>query len=296
MKIKNLILIVGIITMQICMMSALTITSTTSVPTEVQPGEKIELTLNIENDLSEDITSVVISLDLTSLTNPVPFAPYQSSNEYMIDEIDEGDKEKAKFDLIALPNAESGTYKIPVKVNYLLSDGTAVSGQSIGIVSAIINAKPGIELSLENSGLVKGTKGELSIKIINSGMGESKFLSVKLNRANGIKIIGSDKVYIGTIESNDFDSADFEIFVNSNSITPINLPIELTYTDSMNNQITESKILPVAVYTQEEAIKMGLTQKNNTFQIVIAVVLVLTLYIIYRRAKKKNKNKKSSSE
>jgi hypothetical protein len=127
-------------------------------------------------------------------------------------------------------------------------------------------------------------------------MGESKFLSVKLNRANGIKIIGSDKVYIGTIESNDFDSADFEIFVNSNSITPINLPIELTYTDSMNNQITESKILPVAVYTQEEAIKMGLTQKNNTFQIVIAVVLVLTLYIIYRRAKKKNKNKKSSSE
>jgi len=291
---KTAILLISIFILQVCFVSALTITSTTSNPTEVQPGEKISLTLNIENNLNEDIDNVVVSLGLTSTTKVIPFAPYQSSNEYRIDEILEGDKEKARFDLISFSDSESGTYTIPVKVSYNLENGTLISNQEIGLVTAIINAKPSIELSLENNALIKGTNGKISIKIINSGMGESKFLSIKLNPINGIKMISSNKVYIGSVESNDFDSADFDVFININSLSTINLPVELTYTDSMNNQITENKIVTLTTYTQEEAIKMGLVKKNNSLLIILSLILVVIVFLFYKRSRKKKKNKQDN--
>lgn len=291
-KIMSLMLVV--IFSQILLVSSLTISSTSSFPIEIQPGERVSLTLNIENTLNEDIENVVISLNLNNPTKVIPFAPYQSSNEYTIEEISEGDKEKAKFELISLSDSESGTYVIPVQASYILSDGTRVSAKDIGLVSLIINAKPSIEISLDDEELIKESREELSIKIINSGMGESKFLSIKLKPVNGVKLIGSDKIYIGTIESNDFDNADFQILISEKAISPINFPIELTYTDSRNNQIVENKIISANVYTKEEAIKMGLIQKNNTPIIISGVVLFFIIYLFYKRRKKKRKNKQDN--
>ena len=294
MKLKTLTLIVALLLVQICFASALTITSVTSVPNEVQPGEKLTMNLNIENDLSQDIENAIISLDLSKMTPLLAFAPYQSSNEYMIEEIAEGDHEKASFDVIALSDAVSGTYTIPVQISYRLANETNRSSQSLGVVSLTINAKPKIEISSENVGLVKGTKEKLTIKIVNSGMGESKFLNIRLNQASGIKLVSSDNIYIGNIDSNDFDSAEFNIFVNANSPSSINLPLEITYTDSMNNQIVETKIITIKIYSQQEAVALELMNKNSPFLIILSIIGIVCAYFIYRKIKKRNKNKRDS--
>jgi hypothetical protein len=296
MKQKILTLITALLLMQICFASALTITSVNSVPSEVQPGEKLTLNLNIENDLSQDIENAIVSLVLSDATSSIPFAPYQSSNEYMIEEISKDDREKASFDLIALSDAVSGTYTIPVQISYRLANETNRSSQSLGVVSLIVNAKPKIDLSSENIGLIKGTKEKLTIKIVNSGMGESKFLSIKLKQVNGIKLVGSDSVYIGNIDSNDFDSAEFNVMVNANSLSSIDLPLEITYTDSMNNQIVEAKSVIVKVYSAQEAVALGLINKNNPFLIIISIVGLGCAYVIYRKIKKRNKNKRDSPQ
>ncbi|MDD5700020.1 MAG: hypothetical protein PHH00_02390 [Candidatus Nanoarchaeia archaeon] len=293
MKTKFLILLTAIFIMQIYLVSALTIGSVTSNPAEVQPGEEFTLGLKIENNLNQDVKDVVVSLVLNTASNTIPFAPYQSSNEVRIDKIKSDDDEKATFDLTAFSDAVSGTYMIPVTVSYVLNNSGNATTESLGLVSVIINAKPRMDISLEDSVLIKGTRSNLKIRIVNSGLGDAKFLSITLGQSSRIQITGSDKVYIGNIDSNDFDTADFNIFVNANAPSSISLPVEITYSDSGNNQITETETLLAGTYTQKEAIDMGLVSKNNTFLIIISVAGALVLFLVYRRIRKRIKNKRN---
>jgi len=297
---KILMILAVLFLAQMCLASALTISSVISSPREVQPGEKFSLDLKIENNLNEEINDVVISLILNANVNLItgqiispalPFAPYQSSNEIRIDSINGDDEEKASFDLIVSSDAISGTYTIPVTINYNLNNGTPKTEDFL--VSVIINAKPNIEVSSENNVLIKGTKGKISIKIINSGLGDAKFLSMSLKQVTGIQVTSSDKIYIGNIDSNDFDTADFDAFVDVDASSPISLPVELTYTDSRNNQIIKEETFLIKTYTQKEAIDLGLVNKNNTPLIIISVVGVLVLFLVYRRIRKRNKNKRN---
>ncbi|MDO8528963.1 MAG: hypothetical protein Q7S06_03675 [Nanoarchaeota archaeon] len=285
---KILIILAALFLLQICLTSALTIDSVISNPQEVQPGEKFSLNLKIENNLNEEVKDVVISLDLSETF----FAPYQSSNEVRIDNINGDDNEKANFDLIASSDAISGTYTIPVTINYDHANGTHATPEE-KVVGVIINAKPNIEVSYEGSVLVKGTSGKVTVKIVNSGLGDAKFLSVGLSAINGIQATGSNKIYIGNIDSNDFDSADFSVFVKADSPSSISLPIQLTYSDSRNNQITKEENILIKTYTQKEAIGLGLINKNNTFLIIISIVGVIIIFLVYRRIRKKNRNKRN---
>jgi len=294
---KFWILLTAIFITQLYLASALTITSATSNPKEIQPGEKFSLDLKIENNLDEDAENVVVSLILNGIVNPttgqiisaaVPFAPYQSSNEVRIDTIESDDRETASFDLIAFSDAVSGTYTIPVQVSY-----NNQSPESLGVVSVVVNAKPKIETSLENSVLIKGTSGKISIRVINSGLGDAKFLSVDLSSTAGIQLTNPNSVYIGNVDSNDFDTADFNVFINADAPSLINLPVKVTYSDSANNPITENKVISVKTYTVKEATDLGLINRNNTFVIILSIVGVLILFLIYRRIRKRNRNKRN---
>ncbi len=298
---KFWILFIAIFLTQLYLVSAITITSVNTNPDEVQPGGKFTLNLKIENNLEENADNVVVSLILNEIRIPttgqiistaVPFAPYQSSNEVRIDTIESDDHETASFDLIVFPNAVSGTYNLPVKINYDLSDGTSEPEEDF-LVSVIVNAKPNIDVSSEGEALIRGMNGKISIKIVNSGLGDAQFLNINLNPVLGMQITSTNKVYIGNIDSNDFDTADFNVFINADASSSISLPVQLTYTDSRNNQITENKVILIKTYTAKEATDLGLIGKNNTFAIIVSIVGALILFFIYRRIRKRNRNKRN---
>jgi len=288
-----LIVFAAVFLTQIYLASALTISSVDSNPNEVQPGEKFSLDLKIENNLDEDINNVVVSLTLNNPANTLPFAPYQSSNEVRIDNIDKDDSERADFDLTAFSNAVSGTYLIPVQISYELSNGTPVQNEPLGLVSVIINAKPNIEVSSEGSVLIKGREGKMIIKIVNSGLGDAKFLSISLGSVVGVQATSSDKVYIGNIDSNDFDNAEFSVFIDVDAPSSFSLPVKIVYSDSKNHQITDEKTILIKSYTQQEAINLGLIKKNNTSLIIISIAAGVIIFLIYRAIRKRNRNKRN---
>lgn len=291
---KILILSIAIFIAQIYLASALTIGSVSTSPEVIQPGEKVSLGINIKNNMNQDITDVVVKLNLNNAQQIIPFAPYQSSNEDKIDEINEDDNERANFDLITFSDASSGVYMIPVQATYILENGTSKE-EDLGYISVTINAKPKIDVSSENSFLIKGQGGKITLKIINSGLGESKFLNVIVNSINGIKITSSSNVYVGNIDSNDFDSVDFNVIAIANAPNTISLPVEITYMDFMNNEITENKIISIKTYSQKEALSLGLIKSNNTFLIVTVIISLVVVYFIYRTIRKRRKNKKNNN-
>jgi len=276
MKVKIMSIILGILL--ISLVSALTIQNVDIEPTEIAPGEKVAVSLDIENNLGEDAEDVTISLDLTD----VPFAPYLSSNEESFDDIKDDKNKEVNFKLIAESGAESGVYKIPVKISYTL-DGEEKSKQ--GTISLIINAQPNISVVGE-SVLIKGENKELIIKVINSGLGEAKLLSLKLKNTIGLEVIGSNSAYIGDIDSDDFDTAEFKVRINENAPSSISLPVEINYRDSRNKEVTEIKNLVLRVYTEKQAVSLGLIKKSRTISVIIGIVVLIILFFVYRKIKK----------
>jgi hypothetical protein len=128
--------------------SALTIDSV-AVSDKIQPGKTTRITIGLENDADEDIEDVSVTLDL----NDIPFAPFDSSSEFTIEEIEEDDTEFAQFEVIALNNAQAGIYKIPVRITYN-QDGDDKTKNSL--ISIVVDSKPEIDASVEDGLLLKG--------------------------------------------------------------------------------------------------------------------------------------------
>ena len=287
---KDKLIIIGIIAvLLINLASALTIDSVISSPAEIQPGERVNVELVIENNLGEDVEDVAVSLDLTN----VPFAPYQSSSELSIDKIKDDNEEDLSFKLIADSDAKSGNYKLPVKIKYRIN---SENKEDSGLISLIVNAKPKLDVSVEDSVLIKGKTADLKIKVTNSGLGEAKLLNIKLGNVLGIKMLSTDTVYIGSIDSDDFDTAIFRVIVSETAGSSIGLPLELSYTDSRNEQVKENKNIQARTYTENEAVKLGLVTKSRTATYIIGVIAIIVLYLIYRTIRKRLKKRKLEQE
>jgi len=267
----------------ISLVSAITITSVRSTPEQVAPGETIRITLGIENELGSDASNIAVNLDLSA----VPFAPYQSSTEKSIDELDDGDDDTVLFNLVALSDATAGVYKIPVKITYDVDEQTLTKTSFISIT---INARPILVVESSNS-LIKGRNNDITIEVTNTGLTEAKFLTIIIKETSGVRIIGTDNIYLGNIESDDFDSADFKILVSVSANSNINLPVELTYRDATNKLQTDNFNLNLKAYDKEQAIEIGLIQKNNTLLYVTITIAVIALWLIYRMIRKRRRKK-----
>src|SRR3989344_8200234 len=106
-------------------------------PEKVSPGETVQLRVTLENVGNEDVENVLVSIDLSQ----VPFAPLGSSSEKIIDRIRDDDEETVSFELVALPDASSQIYKIPVTISYNQTVKTS-------LISLEISAKAKLDLIL----------------------------------------------------------------------------------------------------------------------------------------------------
>jgi len=262
--------------------SALTISDVSSSPNEIQPGEKVFVSLTIQNPSDDDVENVVIGLDLTN----VPFAPYQSSSVVMIEKIKSDNEKDVEFELIANSDADSGIYKIPVSVVYKNS----TKPEPIGIISLIINAKPVISLSIDSPGLIRGQANDLPIKVTNNGLGDAKAFSIKVLAFSGARITGSDYFFLGDISKEDFDTTKVSLFVNENAGT-LNIPAEISYKDSRNNEFSSTEYLSVKTLSRNDAIAIGLLKKSNTGIYIGVVIVLVVIYLIYRYIRKRRRNK-----
>mgnify|MGYP001594111318 CR=1 FL=1 len=267
--------------------SALTISSISTSPSEIAPGETSIIDVGLENEAEETIKDVSVTLDLTDL----PFVPYESSTEESIDEIKEDKTKHAEFEIKALNDAESGTYKIPLKISYYDEDGIKKPDKS-SLISITVSSKPIVSASLEDGLLLKGQENAVEIKIVNKGLSDVKFLEVEMESSARYTILSQKSVYIGDIDSDDFDTAEFKIFFKENSPSTINLPVKVIYKDALNKNYEEEFSLQARVYTKEQAIKLGLLKKSNTTTYVVVIVILIIIYIIYRKIKKRRKMKK----
>ena len=264
-------------------------------PGQIAPGKQAKLTLDIQNNEDTLIKDIRVNLGVltkivtsTVTTSELPITPIGSTNEKMIRNIGAHQSENATFDLIADPDAESTIYKLPITISYIDNVGTNYS--KMYYTSIVVGEEPDLTAVIEESEIItSGKTGEVSLRFTNKGASDVKFLYVELLKSENYEILSQPNVYIGNIDSDDYESAEFNLHVKGTRDKSVQLPLRIEYRDSNNNEFKKDTILNLRLYSGSEAKKYGLVPASNPLKSILFLAIVLWGIWFYYK-KKKNKD------
>ena len=244
------------------------------------PGESGKITLNVENNEDFDIEDVSVALDLSEL----PFTTVGSS-EKDIDDLDDDDDDDVSFTLRASTDIIPGDYDIPYIVKYVNADNESETYNKTGTFGLRVSAKTDIDFSVEvDENAIIGQDGRISLEIINKGLGEIKSVSVQIF-PQGFELLSGDKIFVGTIDADDSDTATFDVIYKTTNPT---LSAKVDYKDFDNQDQTETVNLPFKVYTRAQALELGIINNPN-YTPYIGIGILVVAFFIYRRIRKRRK-------
>ena len=264
------------------------------IDSAVEAGKPFDLTLKVQNLADSTVKNIKVSLELvrelsTSTTisyEDMPFSPYDSSNEQFIELLAGGETGEVVFKLIPDTDAESKPYKLSLTMSYSNAVGTSFEdSHTIGIS---VKDEPKILMNLEDIDVYESNeKGRVTFSVSNIGTSQIKFVVVEMLSSDSYTVLSSDKVYLGNLESDDYETAEFNMFLTGQGDNSFNL--KLSYTDNYNNELEQLVDLPITIYSGSEIKTYGLTQQNNGRTVFLVIVLIALIAYAYRAYKKKNK-------
>ena len=253
----------------------LTIVDAQTNPRAIIPGSESSFAVTVENAQASTLRDVTVSINLADTS----LATLGTTTKQIISRIDGGAESTFRFQLIADPEAQSGIVRIPLTFTFMNAEGTEVTQtESVGVV---VHAAPDVSVLVDRvTASETGKDTVVLVRVINKGLSQIKFAELTLTSEEGYTLVGRDTVYVGNIDSDDFQTAEFIVLASGTSAT---LKGTLTYRDALNEQYTEPVQMSLAVPV---AAKGG--SSLVIVLIVIAVVLVVGI-IIYRKRSKKQK-------
>ena len=262
---------------------SITISSVESVPSKVEPGSQTIIDVNLRNQGDSSIKDIRIALDLGS--SSLPFIPLGSAAQKIIDNIKSDKSKSASFTLLTNPDAKPGTYKIPILVQYNENGNEVEENSVIGI---IIESNPVLDVAVEESEIYKvGQTGKITIRFVNKGLSDIKFLSANLPKSSLYDLISSNSVYIGNVEPDDFETATFDLRFKQKTDS---IPLEVEYKDDKNRDFKKNYNLGVNLYTQKEAVELGLEQKPN-YTIYLGIIVIVIIFFLFRMYRKRKRQR-----
>jgi len=194
-----------------------------TVPDNSNPGDEIPVTLTVTNTgqtLADDAT-----LKIENVSGVI--AP-KDADLYHLGTIPAGGQETISPVLLSDKNAPSGLFRIPVSINYDEIDGTP-STQQTGIDIVLKGrAELGfVSVDTNPLRLAEGTPFELTIRVENTGTGDAKQVSAKVD----LPAEGTKEAFIGKITPGNDAPALFQLEGMKGGNYPYNLTI--SYTDDM---------------------------------------------------------------
>ena len=262
----------------------LSVESVKSNPEFVSPGEDFELSFTLRNNAHSLIRDITVDLGLSD--DSIPFAPSGSTSKQQIHQINSNSGRIMRFNLVALPRAEGGIYKIPISLSYTDESGESYSKNDI--ISLKVSSSPDILILVDRSDIKKGVKeGDVLFRIVNRGLTDIRLVSSKVHSSDDFEILSNSEIYIGNIDFDDYEIAEYSLRILSYDQF-VTVPFELFYRDSTNKVYSEKFYLQLNTHSIsrfEEVV-------SYVFRLLFWVFLVLILLFVvrwYRKRKVKRK-------
>ncbi|MBU2638745.1 MAG: hypothetical protein KJ955_07265 [Nanoarchaeota archaeon] len=243
----------------------------------IAPGAVANVEVSIQNSEDSVMKDVRVTLDLSSTT--MPFATVGMTAEQKLKQINPGASASVAYKLVALPDAAAGVYKVPITISYYDAVGTLHETEDL--VGIMVGAEPKLKVVLDSTELTKTTKnGNVVLKIINYGTTDVKFAMLTVMPGENYGLLSTDEHYIGNIDSDDYETVEFRLNANADSLT---IPVHLEYMDANNAQYSESRNVEIMLYSPAD---LGLKQSKAWLYIVVLIVIG-GAYFGYRKYKSK---------
>ena len=291
--------------------ATISIESVKTTPEVITPGENAKVAIKVKNIADSVMKDVTLKLDLTyasyinqvttttlsdslSKFDTIPFAPLGSATEKKVKTIKSGEEVLFTYDLVAYPEAESKVYKVPIEITYYDELETAYT--KYDIIGLVVGSTPDISVVIESTDLLVGKKkGDVSIRFVNKGLSDIKFLNVKLDEAEDYEILSSKEVYLGNVDSDDYEAADYTLYLNKDVDPEFAGDIDLTlsllveYKDANNKAYTKNVYLPLRIYNPKKLSNGNGSSPIGTVALVVLFVVVLWFAVKkFKKAKKKD--------
>lgn len=245
-------------------------------PESIVPGKKTSVEFTFKNPTEAMIKEITVKPDFGN----TPFTPINSISERRIPYLGPLEETILTYELVADTSYETKPYKIPVTINYNDYNGRSINKSDIIglLIKPDVNYVLGVEETEVHS---KGDIGNVVVSISNNGFTDMKFVNLQLLDSDYYEIIGSSRIYLGNLDSDDFETAEFRIKSRKSKSLP--LSILVNYKDNYNNDISEQKIISLPMYSRGMAAAYGLTKPNGSFfNTIIYIVIILFMYACYK--------------
>jgi len=255
--------------------STLGIASLKSNPERIPAGGEAELELKLKNSATSYMRDVAVKLDLSN----TPFTPMETSSEKRIAGLAPGQEANMNFKIIVDTNAESKPYKIPVVLTYLDDQNNKFSrNDSIGL---LVYSEPELDFNIDDSKIFrKGDNGEIIIAVSNIGPSKVKFINLEALVSEDYKVIGNNKIYLGNLDPDDFQTASFKIYAAKSNPKIL---LKVVYKDAYNKDFFKEVELQLKTYSGREAAAYGLVKPSfGILQWVFLILALIFLYHVYR--------------
>lgn len=255
-------------------------------PEKIAPGEKGKVTFTLKNYGDSSAENIKIRLGL--LDSSIPLVAANTLGEKTIDEIRSGEKKDVSIDVIALADASAKIYKIPIGLQYYDTSGKTYNITNVFAMS--ISEKPNIYFISDSTTLAGDkTAGDITIKAVNPSASDIKFMDIELLPSDNYEILSASRVYIGKVDSDDYGSADFSIYLKDSKNMEFIVPIKATYHDATNEEYTTTEDVKVSFAKAKYDAK---SSGSGASTLIFAIVVIGAGYFFYRRWKKKKEGEK----
>jgi hypothetical protein len=242
------------------------------VPEEIIPGKVARVTVSLKNYADSYLRDVAVRLALED-TN---FAPHKSPNYKVIKQIGAYKTATINFDLISDTSLDSTIYKIPVVITYIDNFGTKYTRNStLGLVVRddlryIVNID-------QTEVFSKKDKGNVVFSFYNTGTSDINFVTMELLESEDYEILSPNLVYLGNVESDDFESGEYNIYLRKVK-KEVEFKLKVKYKDNYNRAFTKIVVVPLKIYSEKDATKYNLKKaESKVSQIMGGMIGVLIL-------------------
>lgn len=256
-------------------------------PAPAQPGKYVTLFIKVENrgeDVIEDARYKLIPeypFMLKKGEDPIKyFGTIGAAQQVLLE-----------YNLYVAKDAIEGTYPIKLRLCF---DEACESGMDKELrITVRTGGEPKVEIGLEQTDIFHGGKrGEFTLFVVNRGDLDVTYLIVEVMPTEQFELISPGRVYIGEMESDDFETAEFEIYipetVATKSTQRVRVPVYVEYTDENGKEYSETQSLWIKIYSKSDLIKMGLARDYDKFVRYVGsafglVILLIVIYNFYKR-------------
>lgn len=263
--------------------AVLDITSVTLDPEQIAPGETAVVSIMVKNLADSLLKDIKFKLELGD--SSLPLAPYQSSSERRIAQLETNFQNSLNFGLIASPEAQPGLYKIPVNITY--SDEQGNSYRLEDVLAVTIGETPKLRLYIKKSTVQQaGKAGKITFEIANAGSSDLKFVEMILQPSEDYDLVSTTNYYyLGDIDSDDTESEEVDVYVHGWQ-DELTIPVQLKYADANNKPFQQQFELKLQLYSGSKLKKFGVIPSSSTGFFILLIILIVGGIFIYRKYKK----------